>query len=263
MNKQKLATRFLMLTMLVVTAFVPMTLADDQAKDRDKAAKRTQEAVTVFDDIMNVGDKSIPRELLERAEAIAVFPGVIKAAFIIGGRGGQGIISRRTTGGWSAPAFFNLGGGSFGAQIGATKTDYVFLIMNDGGLKGLLADKFEIGGELGATAGPVGRDLSATTTPTLDAGILSYSRSKGAFIGAAIKGAVITPDKDLNSAVYNLEAREILDGRAFVKDMPIFVRDFPRTLNRYSPRTATSDPKLSTNNKTENNDSRERVVNQP
>ncbi len=119
--------------------------------------------------------------MLDKAEAIAVFPGVVKAAFIVGGTGGQGVISRRVAGGWSAPAFFNLGGGSFGVQIGAEKTDYVMLIMNDDGLKGLLEDKFEIGGEASIAAGPVGRTASASSNVTLDAGILSYSRSKGVF----------------------------------------------------------------------------------
>lgn len=186
---------------------------------------------------MNVRDKAIPQELLDNAEAIAVFPGVIKAAFIIGGRGGQGVISRRVKGGWSAPAFFNLGGGSFGAQIGAQKNDYVFLIMNEDGIKGLLEDKFELGGEAGIVAGPVGREAAASTNPTLDAGILSYSRSKGAFIGAALKGAVISPDNDLNEAVYGIKANDVLTGKPIpLGKMPASVRIFPRTLARYSIR---------------------------
>jgi lipid-binding SYLF domain-containing protein len=139
---------------------------------------------------MWVPEKGIPRELLARAEAIAVFPGVVKAAFIFGGRTGQGIISRRTSQGWSEPAFFNIGGGSFGPQIGVNHTDYVLLIMNDNGLKGLLEDKFEFGGEASFAASPIGRSASATTNATLDAVILSYSRSQGAFIGASLKGAV-------------------------------------------------------------------------
>src|SRR5689334_24748978 len=106
---------------------------------------------------MNVKDKAIPKAMLDTAEAIAVFPGVIKAGFVIGGRGGQCVIIRRVKGGWSAPAFFNIGGGSFGPQIGAQKTDYVLLIMNPSGLEGLLKDKFELGGEVGISAGPVCR----------------------------------------------------------------------------------------------------------
>ena len=178
-------TAFLAISLLTFTFASP---APAQKKSRlQDATKRSGEAAQTFTEIMNIRDKAIPQELLDKAEAIAVFPGVIKAAFIVGGRGGKGVISRRVKGGWTAPAFFNLGGGSFGAQIGAQKNDYVFLIMNDDGVKGLLEDKFEVGGEAGLVAGPVGREIAASTNPTLDAGILSYSRSKGAFIGAALK----------------------------------------------------------------------------
>lgn len=210
-------------------------------KRMSDAARHSQAAAKVFNEIMGVPDKGIPRELLDKAEAIAVFPGVVKAAFIIGGRGGQGVISRRTPNGWDAPAFFNLGGGSFGAQIGAQKTDYVLLIMNEEGLKGLLEDKFEIGGEASIAAGPVGRTAAASTNATLDAGILTYSRSKGAFIGASLNGAAITPDNDLNEAIYDdKKASEILgQGSGMtLKNMPAAVRIFPQTLARYSARRA-------------------------
>jgi SH3 domain-containing YSC84-like protein 1 len=201
------------------------------------ATRHSQEAAEVFTEIMNVRERAIPKELLDNAEAIAVFPDVVKAAFIFGGKGGQGLISRRTPNGWTAPAFFNLSGGSFGAQIGATKTDYVLLIMNEAGLNGLLGDKFELGGEVGVAAGPVGREAAASTNLRLDAGILSYSRSKGAFIGAALKGAVISPDNNLNEAVYRMKAREVLTDEAMtLSQMPAGVRIFPRTLARYSLR---------------------------
>jgi lipid-binding SYLF domain-containing protein len=206
-------------------------------KSRTQDAERhAREAAEVFTQIMNVRDQAIPKELLDKAEAIAVFPDVVKAAFIFGGKGGQGVISKRTPKGWTAPAFFNISGGSFGAQIGATKTDYVLLIMNQDGLKGLLKDKFEIGGEVGVAAGPVGREAAASTNPRLDAGILSYSRSKGAFIGAALKGAVISPDNDLNEAAYQgMKAKEVLTNNSMtLSQMPAGVRIFPRTLARYS-----------------------------
>jgi lipid-binding SYLF domain-containing protein len=199
------------------------------------ASRHAGDAAQVFNQVMGVRE-SIPKDLLSRAEAIAVFPGVVKAAFIIGGHGGQGVISRRVKGGWSAPAYFNLTGGSFGLQIGASKTDYVLLIMNDDGLKGLLEDKFEMGGEVSVAAGPVGRTAAATTNATLDAGILSYSRSKGAFIGAALKGGTITPDNDLNEAVYGAKAREVLEPGKDAGDAPAEVRIFPTTLSRYSRR---------------------------
>jgi len=223
-----------LVALLVVSAVLTPAQKSSRTKD---AARHAGEAAETFTEIMNVKDKAIPKELLDTAEAIAVFPGVIKAAFLVGGRGGQGVISRRVKGGWSAPAFFNLGGGSFGPQIGAQKTDYVLLIMNESGLNGLLKDKFELGGEASIAAGPVGREAAASTNPRLDAGILSYSRSKGAFIGAALKGAVITPDNNLNEAVYGKKADEVLKSRAQpFGDMPPSVRIFPRTLVRYSIR---------------------------
>ncbi len=210
--------------------------AQKQGRTQD-AERHSREAANAFTDIMNVKDKAIPNELLEKSEAIAVFPGVVKAAFIVGGRGGQGVISRRVKGGWSAPAFFNINGGSFGPQIGAQKTDYVFLIMNHDGVDGLLKDKFELGGETGVAAGPIGREAAASTNLRLDAGILSYSRSKGAYIGAALKGAYVSPDNDLNEAIYGKKADELLKGAPLpLGQMPPSVRIFPRTLVRYSHR---------------------------
>lgn len=220
---------------LLLMLCLSTTLVSAQNKRMKDAARHASAASRVFDQIMAVRERGIPRDLLDRAEAIAVFPGVMKAAFIIGGHGGQGVISRRIKGGWSAPAFFNLGGGSFGAQIGAQKTDYVLLIMNEEGLKGLLEDKFEMGGEVSVAAGPIGRTAAATTNATLDAGILSYSRSKGAFIGAALKGGTITPDNDLNEAIYEgKKGRDVLERAS--TEMPDAVRIFPTTLSRYSRR---------------------------
>src|SRR5947209_14188746 len=201
-------------------------------------SKDAQKAADVFTEIMNVPEKGIPQGLLDKAEAIAVFPGVIKAGFIIGGRGGHGVISRRVKGGWSAPAFFNLGGGSIGLQIGASSTDFVLLFMNEAALGGLLKDKFELGGEGSVAAGPVGRSASASTDAQLKAGILSYSRSKGLFAGLEIKGVVISADNDDNVSAYGKRAPEILSPtqRWTMNKMPAGVRIFPRTLARYSTR---------------------------
>ena len=217
------------------------TLAQSQSKNAKRlanATKEAQKAAQVFTEIMNVPDRAIPKKLLDKAEAIAVFPGVIKAGFIVGGRVGDGVISRRVKGGWSAPAFFNLAGGSVGLQIGASKTDFVLLFMNDEALGGLLKDKFEIGGEGSVAAGPVGRSASASTDALLKAGIISYSRSKGLFAGLEIKGVVITADNDDNLAVYHMKAGEVLSPtqRWTMARMPAGVRIFPRTLARYSLR---------------------------
>ena len=200
------------------------------------AARHSNEAAEVLRKIMSVPEKEIPRDLLESAEAVAVCPGVLKAAFIVGGRKGDCVISRRTLKRqWSTPVFYNLAGGSVGAQVGGSKTDYILLFMNEEALKGLMGDKFEIGGEAEATAGPVGRAASASTNARLSAGILSYSRSKGAFLGVALKGVAITPDNDLNEAFYGKKASELVKGR---EDMPVptQVRALPLALARYSVR---------------------------
>jgi lipid-binding SYLF domain-containing protein len=221
----------------LLTLCLAASVAPAQKRTKD-AARHSNNAAQVFNEIMSVPDKAIPKELLDKAEAIAIFPGVTKGAFIVGARGGQGVVVRRTSSGWTAPAFFNIGGGSFGAQIGVSKTDYILLIMNEGGLQGLLQDKFEIGGEASAAAGPVGRTAAASTNPTLDAGILTYSRSKGAFIGASLGGAVINPDNDLNEAIYGgKKANDVLTGPAMtLRQMPAVVRIVPQTIGRYSMR---------------------------
>jgi SH3 domain-containing YSC84-like protein 1 len=221
---------------LLLLAVGAISVSAQNSRTND-AGRHSNDAATVFTQVMNVKDKAIPKELLDKAEAIAVFPAVVKVAFGIGGKGGQGVISKRVKGGWSEPVFFNIGGASFGAQIGASKTDYVLLIMNDDGLNSLLKDKVELGGEVGVAAGPLGREAAASTDARLTAGILSYSRSRGAFIGAAIKGAVISPDNDLNEAFYGRKAKDLLTGPPMsMTEMPAVVKIFPRTLARYSPK---------------------------
>ena len=224
---------------VVVLAVAPHAPAQSKAARKTaQATRRAQDAAQVFTKIMNVPENAIPQSLLDKAEAVAVFPGVIKAGFIVGGRGGRGVISRRLPGGWSAPAFFTLGGGSVGLQIGASKTDLVMLFMNKEALEGLLQDKFEIGGEGSVAAGPVGRAASASTDAQLKAQILSYSRSKGLFAGLELKGVVIDPNNDDNMAIYKMKAKAILTGqrKMTINKMPAGVRIFPRTLARYSVR---------------------------
>ena len=217
----------------------------DAQNNRDRNTKKTREAAEqaaraarVFDQIMGTREKSIPKDLLDKAEAVAVFPGVLKGGLIVGGRGGSGVISRRVADGWSAPAFFDLAGGSVGLQIGVASTDYILLFMNDHAVDSLLSDKFEIGGEGSAAAGPVGRSTSASTDLKLNAQILSYSRSKGAFAGLELKGVVIKPDNEDNNQVYGMTARDILTGanKISLEQMSEGVRIFPETLSRYSTR---------------------------
>jgi len=238
-NTIKVVHRFTggLITLTIVLAIAGLAQAQNQKKITAKS-EEAQKASDVFTQIMNVPDKSIPRDLLNKAEAIAVFPGVVKGGFIIGARGGHGLISRRVKGGWSPPAFFNIGGGSIGLLIGASKTDFVLLFMNTGALESLMNNKFEIGGEGSVAAGPVGRSTSATTDAQMNAQILSYSRTKGLFAGLELKGSVIDPDNDDNRAVYSRTAAEILSSKPAltVAQIPAGIRIFPRTLARYSTR---------------------------
>ena len=223
-----------------VSAFSSFSFAqDNKDKSRGKelraAVDRVDKASKVVDEVMKVADRSIPRDLLQKAKAIVVFPGTVKAAFIIGGQGGTGVAIRRTATGWSAPAFLNMAGGSVGVQIGGQKTDYVLLIMNDKGLNNLLQDRFELGGEGSVSAGPVGRTAAASTNATFDSEILTYSRSKGLFAGVSLKGVVISQDQDMNQAVYERSAAQILGTPPMpASEAPAQLRKFPETVSDYS-----------------------------
>ena len=222
---------FAALTSAVVTA----QSGDDHETKVREAAAQSVKAGKVFDAIMKTPDKAIPKELLAHAKAIAVFPQVIKAAFFIGGEGGRGVLSRRTRSGWSDPVFFRAGGGSVGPQVGASATDIVLLFMNDEAVGGLMKDKFELGAEAAVAGGPVGRDASAGTDALMQAEILSYSRSRGLFAGVNLKGVVIRPEDDLNLAVYDKSARELLDkGKPDSNNTAVDLSSFSKTVSRYS-----------------------------
>ena len=220
-------------------AFGVSTVVPGQMKKNLKdEVSQSEKAARVFREIMATPDKAIPQELIEGAECVAVFPSVLKAGFNVGGRGGRGVASCRTATGWSAPAFFNLGGGSFGLQIGAQSTDFVMLFMNKDGLNSLLSDSFTLGGDASVAAGPVGRQAGASTDLKFNAQILSYSRSKGLFAGLELKGVVIKPDKDDMRDVYGegVTAKEVLADNKVTA--PVSVQAFPMTLGRYSTRMA-------------------------
>jgi len=223
----------------LLTALVATPAAAQAKKDLKDEVGQSDKAARVFKEIMDAPDKGIPQSLLDKAECVAVFPNVLKAGFGVGGRGGRGVASCRTTSGWSAPAYFNLGGGSIGLQIGAQSTDFVLLIMNTGGMNSLLSDQFTMGGDASVAAGPVGRQTGASTDAKLNAQILSYSRSKGLFAGLELKGVVIKPDKDDMADVYgaNVKAKQVLEGSQSMADAS--VRAFPIMLARYSTRLGT------------------------
>jgi lipid-binding SYLF domain-containing protein len=225
-----------LMAIAAIPSFAQTPAAKEQREGMKTASERAQESAKIFNEMMSKPDSAIPANLLDKSKAIIIFPGAVQAALGIGGRGGRGIVSRRTANGWSEPAFFKMGGGSFGAQIGVQKVDYVLLVMNDGGLNGLLEDEFEIGGEVGAAAGPLGRSAAASTNATLDAEILSYSKSKGLYAGVALKGVKIYPDNELNNEVYKMDAKTILSdsqGKS-VKSMPKEVQIVPMTLAKQS-----------------------------
>ena len=173
------------------------------AADEDtKANKRVESAATVLDEIQGAPDQGIPEEVLGSAECVAVVPTLLKGGFVVGGRYGKGVASCRTPKGWSAPAFFTVGGGSFGLQIGGEAVDLVMLIMNKDGMKNLLSSNFKLGADASAAAGPVGRHASANTDWKMRAQVLTYSRARGAFAGLELVGAVIKQDKDSTRDFY-------------------------------------------------------------
>lgn len=181
---------------------------------RAEHLQRLQKAGDVFQEIMATPDKAIPVQVLDGARCVAVVPDMFKAGFIIGGRHGKGVATCKTPGGWSAPAFFTVSGGSWGAQIGAQSIDLVMMIMNDEGMQDLLKGQFEVGGSVSAAAGPVGRQASASGG--WGAAILTYSRSKGIFAGAVLEGAKVSLDEDATEDVYGSEditAEQILSGK--------------------------------------------------
>ncbi|MBV9085556.1 MAG: lipid-binding SYLF domain-containing protein [Acidobacteriaceae bacterium] len=148
-------------------------------------------------------DKGIPQELMDRAQCVVIVPGLLKGAFGVGGKYGRGFAScRRCSRGWSAPAAVAIEGGSFGLQLGGSSTDLIMLVMKESGMNKLLGDKFTIGGEAAAAAGPVGRETSANTDITMRAELLSWSRSKGLFAGLSLEGATLRPDADENRKLY-------------------------------------------------------------
>ena len=220
----------------VIAIALSITAFGQKDKEISEAAKTAQKATQSLDEIMAIRDKSIPQDLLRKAKAVAVFPNVIKGAFIVGGQGGKGLIVRRVGNGWGAPALFKLGGGSVGFQIGGSSTDFVMLFMTDNSVKNLLEDKFEIGGEASAAAGPIGRTAKASTDAQLQAQILSYSRSKGLFAGLSLSGVVISADNDANQALYGHSAKELLTGAAFTPPLviPPATKPFQQAVARYA-----------------------------
>jgi lipid-binding SYLF domain-containing protein len=185
-----------------------------RAANKDNA-DRLKDCGTVLKQILDISD-DLPQDLLDRADCVVVYPSVVKAAFVVGGSYGRGAMACRQgedfKGAWGAPTMMALEGGSFGFQIGGQATDFVLLVMNEGGARGILAGKVKLGGDASVAAGPVGRDASAETDVTLRSEILSYSRSRGLFAGISLEGSTIRPDNKANIQIYGkeLEAKQIV-----------------------------------------------------
>jgi lipid-binding SYLF domain-containing protein len=186
-----------------------------RAANKDKDEDRLKDCGAVLKEILDIPD-DLPQDLLDRADCVVVYPSVVKAAFVVGGSYGRGAMTCRQgedfRGYWGAPTMMALEGGSFGFQIGGQATDFVLLVMNEGGARGILAGKVKLGGDASVAAGPVGRDASAETDVTLRSEILSYSRSRGLFAGISLEGSTIRPDNKANNQVYGkeLEAKKIV-----------------------------------------------------
>jgi SH3 domain-containing YSC84-like protein 1 len=206
---------YLMSMLLVV---LPLLSSSASAADQEKDEDRLRNSGSVLKEILDVPD-NIPQDLLDKADCVVVFPSVLKAAFIVGGSYGRGAMSCRKgedfSGSWGAPTMMALEGGSFGLQIGGEATDFVLLVMNESGARGILASKVKLGADASVAAGPVGRTASAETDASLRADILSYSRARGAFAGISLEGSTIRPDKGANKQIYGREvpAREIVLSR--------------------------------------------------
>ena len=222
-----------------VLVVATLLLATCSFADNKKEVGRVENAGKVMSEILNVPE-DLPQDLLDKAYCVIVLPSVVKAAFIVGGSYGRGVMTCRTgknyDGPWGAPTMMALEGGSFGFQIGGQATDFVLLVMNESGARGILASKVKLGGDASVAAGPVGRDSSAETDATLRSEILSYSRARGLFAGVSLEGSTIRPGNDDNRRVYGrkIPAREIvLSGTVAV---PQAAKQLISTLDARTPR---------------------------
>jgi len=225
--------RIMMKNLLIVLMGLSVTVGA-QGKEED----RLRASATVLKEVLDVPD-NIPKDLLDKAECVIVFPGVKKVALGVGGSYGRGAMTCRTndnfTGPWSAPTLMALEGGSIGFQLGAEETDFVLLVMNDRGATSLLSSKVKLGADASAAAGPKGRTAGASTDVVMQAEMLSYSRARGLFAGVSLEGSTLRPDKDANLLVYGspMQPREIVKGGVAVPSAAKLMIDL---LNTRSPK---------------------------
>jgi lipid-binding SYLF domain-containing protein len=223
-----------MFSLMFVTALIGLPAYAQ--KDENN---RIRNSGQVMVEILNVPD-DIPADLLNKAECVIVLPSVMKAAFIVGGSYGRGVMSCRSgaefNGPWSAPAMMALEGASVGFQIGGQATDFVLLVMNKRGANSILTSQVKLGGDIAAAAGPKGRDAAASTDVTMRAEVLSYSRSRGLFAGVSLEGSTLRPDGDAQARIYGkgVSAKEIVINSSI--HAPTSAKLLVSTLNKKAPR---------------------------
>ncbi len=216
-----------------------LTPAPARADSKDTINSRLQSSGEVMKEILNIPD-DIPQSLLDKADCVIVLPTVIKAAFIFGGSYGRGVMTCRSgdkfQGPWGAPTMMALEGGSFGFQLGGQATDFVLLIMNQGGANSILSSKVKLGADASAAAGPKGREAEADTDVTMRAEVLTYSRARGLFAGISLEGSTLRPDNDGNKTLYGktISAKEIALHSAV--PIPKDAQTLIQTLNQHSPK---------------------------
>jgi lipid-binding SYLF domain-containing protein len=216
-------------TFLITGLALGVLYGQEQAPD-----ERLRTATTVLHEILAAPDKGIPEDLLAKAQCVMIVPGLKKAAFVVGGEYGRGFALCRRGEVWGGPAAIKFGGGSVGFQIGGESTDIVMLVMNRRGMERLASDKFTIGGDASAAAGPVGRTSAADTDILLRAEILSYSRTRGVFAGISLDGTVVSRDGSEDRKLYGHKVRnqDVLTGEV---PTPAAARSLISELGRYSP----------------------------
>jgi SH3 domain-containing YSC84-like protein 1 len=198
--------------LIAAMGLAPLCWAAQSKQDVDD---RLTKAAEVLHEVMATPDKGIPQEVVDHAKCIAVVPHLVKGGFVFGAEGGRGAATCRTDHGWSAPAFFDVEGGSWGLQIGVEGIDLVMVFQNEKGMQDLLSSKFQVGGDASAAAGPVGRHASADTDWKMNAEILTYSRAKGVFAGLTLNGAGVHRDDDAMKLMYGpgVDSRAVLSGQ--------------------------------------------------
>jgi lipid-binding SYLF domain-containing protein len=223
--------------MTLLLSLCSFAVAADNPGRESKASDRVQAAADVLNEIQGAPDSGIPREILGKAECVAVVPSMLKGGFIVGAKYGRGLASCRTPKGWSAPAFFMTEGGSVGFQIGGQAVDLVMLIMNNDGMQRLLSSKFALGADASVAAGPVGRLAEGNTDWKLRAQVLTYSRARGVFAGVSLNGAVLKQDKDSTREFYGhmVTFRAALSGEV---GPPLAANPFLTTLANWAQEAA-------------------------